>query len=147
MFAVASALSNGQNYTCARKTLQTQRGRMHGAGCVRQRFRTAEPLRERPYENWNTHTQDLGLIVHGMVSLMNLLVEYAVCIKSIALKFLLKNCVQKLLTFFEEKTIAFLPIIRLKFYVSLLAMLLVLNNQAQFASLNSETFPKKVVCS
>ena len=31
-------------HTCARKTLQTQRGRTHGAGCVRQWFRTAEPL-------------------------------------------------------------------------------------------------------
>ena len=40
----------------ARKTLQTQRGRTHGAGCVRQWFRTAEPLGERRYENWNTHT-------------------------------------------------------------------------------------------
>ena len=37
-------------------TLQTQRGRTHGAGCVRQWFRTAEPLGERRYENWNTHT-------------------------------------------------------------------------------------------
>ena len=38
------------------KTLQTQRGRTHGAGCVRQCFRTAELLGERRYENWNTHT-------------------------------------------------------------------------------------------
>ena len=45
------------NCTCARKTLQTQRGRRHGAGCVRQWFRTAESLWERRYENWNTHTQ------------------------------------------------------------------------------------------
>ena len=37
------------------KTLQTQRGRTHGAGCMRQWFRTAEPLGERRYENWNTH--------------------------------------------------------------------------------------------
>ena len=51
--AVASALSN---CTRARKTLQTQQGRMHGAGCVRQWFRTSEPLGERHYENWNTHT-------------------------------------------------------------------------------------------
>ena len=29
---------------------------MHGAGCVRPLFRTAEPLRERRYENWITHT-------------------------------------------------------------------------------------------
>ena len=33
-----------------------QRGRTHGAGCVQQWFRTAEPLGERRYENWNTHT-------------------------------------------------------------------------------------------
>ena len=45
-----------QNCAYARKTLQTQRGRTHGAGCVRQCFRTAEPLGERRYENWNTHT-------------------------------------------------------------------------------------------
>ena len=38
------------------KTLQTQRGRTYGAGCVRQWFRTAEPLGERRYENRNTHT-------------------------------------------------------------------------------------------
>ena len=48
---VASALSNRQNCACARKTLQTRRGRTHGAGCVRQWFRTAEPLGERRYEN------------------------------------------------------------------------------------------------
>ena len=47
------------NCACARKTLQTQRGRTHGAGCVRQWFRTAEPLGERRYENWNTHTHSL----------------------------------------------------------------------------------------
>ena len=61
MSAVASALSNRQNCTCARKILQTQWGRTHGAGCVRQWFRTAEPLGERRYENWpnsivHTHT-------------------------------------------------------------------------------------------
>ena len=38
------------------KTLQTQRGRTHSAGCMRQWFRTTEPLRELRYENWNTHT-------------------------------------------------------------------------------------------
>ena len=43
----------------ARKTLQTQRGRTHGAGCVWQWFRTAQPLGERRYENWNTHTHKL----------------------------------------------------------------------------------------
>ena len=32
--AVASALSNRQNCTCACKTLQTQRGRTHGTGLV-----------------------------------------------------------------------------------------------------------------
>ena len=42
-------------YMCT-QTLQTQRGRTHGAGCVRQWFRTAELLGERRYENWNTHT-------------------------------------------------------------------------------------------
>ena len=52
--AVASALSNRQNCTCARKTLQTQQGWMQGAGCVRQWFRITEALGERPYENWNT---------------------------------------------------------------------------------------------
>ena len=31
-------------------------GRTHGTGCVRQWFRTTEPLGERRYENWNTHT-------------------------------------------------------------------------------------------
>ena len=31
--------------------------RTHGAACFRQWFRTAEPLGERRYENWNTHTQ------------------------------------------------------------------------------------------
>ena len=40
------------------KTLQTQQGRTHGAGCVRQWFRTAEPRGERRYENWNTHTHN-----------------------------------------------------------------------------------------
>ena len=33
-------------------TLQTQREWMHGAGCARPRFRTAEPLGERRYKNW-----------------------------------------------------------------------------------------------
>ena len=36
-------------------------GQTHGAGCVRQWFRTAEPLGERRYENWNTHTYSLQL--------------------------------------------------------------------------------------
>ena len=59
--AVASALSNRQNCTCARKSLQTQ-GRTHGAGCVQQWFRTAEPLGERRYENWNTHKHRVVVI-------------------------------------------------------------------------------------
>ena len=37
------------------KTLHTGRGQKHGAGCVRQWFRTAEPLGEHRYENWNIH--------------------------------------------------------------------------------------------
>ena len=37
-------------------TLQTQRGRTHGAGCARPSFRTAEPHGERRYENWITHS-------------------------------------------------------------------------------------------
>ena len=53
---MVSALSNRQNCACAHKTLQTQRGRTHGAGYVRQWFRAAEPLGERRYENWNTNT-------------------------------------------------------------------------------------------
>ena len=47
---------NRQICTYARRALQTQRGRTNGAGCVRQWFRTAEPLGERRYENRNTHT-------------------------------------------------------------------------------------------
>ena len=53
---MASALSYRQNCACACKTLQAQRGQTHGAGCVRQWFRTAELLEERRYENWSTHT-------------------------------------------------------------------------------------------
>ena len=37
-------------------TLQTYQGRTHGAGCSRPWFHTAEPLGERRYENWITHT-------------------------------------------------------------------------------------------
>ena len=44
------------------QTLQTQWGRTHGAGCVRQWFRTAEPLGERRYENWNTHLESQGKV-------------------------------------------------------------------------------------
>ena len=36
---IAVSLNVRQNCTCARKTLQTQRGRTHVAGCVRQWFR------------------------------------------------------------------------------------------------------------
>ena len=51
------------------KHCKTQRGRTHGAGCARQWFRTAEPLVERRYENWNTHTGpnrfDLSFVFSG----------------------------------------------------------------------------------
>ena len=43
---------------CTQNT-KTQRGRTHGAGCVWQWFRTAEPLGKRRYEDWNTHTLNL----------------------------------------------------------------------------------------
>ena len=39
--------------------IQTQRGRTHGAGCVRQWFCTAEPLGERRYDNWNTQLDEV----------------------------------------------------------------------------------------
>ena len=39
-----------ENCACARKTLQTYRERTHGAVCLRQWFRTAEPLGERRYD-------------------------------------------------------------------------------------------------
>ena len=54
------ALSNRQNCTYATNTLQTRRGRTHGAGCVRPWFHTAEPLGERRYENWITHISQLS---------------------------------------------------------------------------------------
>ena len=41
-------------------TLQTRRGRTHGAGCVRPWFHTAEPLGERRHENWITHISQLS---------------------------------------------------------------------------------------
>ena len=44
------------------RRIGTQWGRTHGAGCVRQCFRTAEPLWERRYENWNTHTQQFTVL-------------------------------------------------------------------------------------
>ena len=56
MSAMASAVSNRQNCTCAHKTLQTQWERTHGAGCTRPWFRTAEPLGERRYGNCITTT-------------------------------------------------------------------------------------------
>ena len=37
-----------------------KRGRMNGDGCARSRFRTAEPLGERRYDNWITTTIILG---------------------------------------------------------------------------------------
>ena len=49
----------GKTVHVQEKTLQRQRGRTHGAGCVRQWFRTTEPLGERRYENWNTHTHTI----------------------------------------------------------------------------------------
>ena len=52
------------------KTLQTQRGRTHGAGCVRQWFRTAEPLGERCYENWNTHTH--AVVFSFKINILNI---------------------------------------------------------------------------
>ena len=56
--------------------LLTLRGRTHGVGCVRQWFRTAEPLGERCYENRNTHTHththaDLELSSKRAQSLLN----------------------------------------------------------------------------
>ena len=78
---MASALSNRQNCTRARKTLHTRRGRMYGAGCVRQWFRTAEPLGERRYANWNTHTHiqeqfDQALLCLGLVRLLKHILKY-----------------------------------------------------------------------
>ena len=53
---VASALSDRQNCACARKTLQTQQGRMDARRRVfAATVPYAEPLGERRYENWNTH--------------------------------------------------------------------------------------------
>ena len=42
--------------------------RTHGAGCVRQWFRTAEPPGERRYENWNTHTHESPVFSHITLS-------------------------------------------------------------------------------
>ena len=39
-------------------TLQTRRGRTHGAVCAQPWFRTAEPFGECRYENWITHIQE-----------------------------------------------------------------------------------------
>ena len=44
-------------YMCTQNTTNTKRTNAPTAlGNVRQWFRTAEPLRERRYENWNTYT-------------------------------------------------------------------------------------------
>ena len=67
MIAVSLNVSGGirliklANCACAPKTLQTQRGRTHSAGCVRQWFCTAELFGERRYENWNTQTNTHSL--------------------------------------------------------------------------------------
>ena len=42
-------------YTCTQNTTNTTRTDARRR-CVRQWFRTSEPLEERRYENWNTHT-------------------------------------------------------------------------------------------
>ena len=45
-----------KQYMCMQKHYKhNEDGRTHGAGCVRQWFRTAEPLGERRYENWNSY--------------------------------------------------------------------------------------------
>ena len=46
---------------------------MHGAGCVRQWFRTAEPLGERRYENWNTHTHTVASVSRPLNNLQEFL--------------------------------------------------------------------------
>ena len=46
-------------YMCTQNTTNTTRTDAR-RGCVRQWFRTAEPLGERRYENWNTHTHGLS---------------------------------------------------------------------------------------
>ena len=43
-------------------TLQTWRGRTHGAGCAWPWFRTAEPFGERGNENWNTHIRKFPVV-------------------------------------------------------------------------------------
>ena len=76
---MASALSNRQNSACARKTLQTQRGRRNGAGYVRQWFRTAEPLGERRYENGNTHTHSHSNSRFSLPKLSKLDYQVSIC--------------------------------------------------------------------
>ena len=44
-------IKTGKTVHVHANTLQTRRGRTHGAGCARPWFRTAEPLGERRYEN------------------------------------------------------------------------------------------------
>ena len=56
------------NSSVTERRRQTQRGRTHGAGCVRQWFRTAEPLGERRYENWSTHTHMTMLLYSSLKS-------------------------------------------------------------------------------
>ena len=55
--------------------LQTQRGRTHSAGCVRQWFRTAELLGERRYEDWNTYTK----IFFVLISFPEFLFQFLFC--------------------------------------------------------------------
>ena len=75
------------------KTLQTQRARTHDAGCVRQWFRTAEPLGERRYENWNTHTH-----THNQLLLLNRWIDFEVISQECSLG----DCLPKLLKPFRS---------------------------------------------
>ena len=43
-------------YMCMQKHYKHKEDGRTAPGCVRQWFRTAEPLGERRYENWNTRT-------------------------------------------------------------------------------------------
>ena len=55
---MAPPYQTGKTVHVHAKTLQTQRGRTHGAGCVRPQFSTAKPLGERPYElDYNNNEQ------------------------------------------------------------------------------------------
>ena len=55
------------------KTVHVQ---THGAGCVRQWFCTAEPLGERRYDNWNTHTHTHTLVPWQNSVLMTSLMDF-----------------------------------------------------------------------